>query len=193
MTQHTPIGDAAATFIAATPARKHAPEVLDAAKMCLVDWVGVALGARNEPAAQAARRVAEKWNTGGRAHIVLGPAVAPAAGCIRGLLGPGSWAVQLTDWTGPRAGLRSLQLVVPSQARPTELYLGLVFGDFFTGIVHEIETRPDAPLLRGRGELGIDSTEDGATLIVTGSTGDTVALTATIACARTQEKPGATP
>jgi hypothetical protein len=120
-------------------------------------------------------------------------AVAPAAGCIRGLLGPGSWAVQLTDWTGPRAGLRSLQLVVPSQARPTELYLGLVFGDFFTGIVHEIETRPDAPLLRGRGELGIDSTEDGATLIVTGSTGDTVALTATIACARTQEKPGATP
>jgi hypothetical protein len=120
-------------------------------------------------------------------------AIAPAPGCVRGLLGPGSWALQLTDWTGPKAGMRSLQLVVPSQSRPKELYLGLVFGDFFTGSVHEIETRPDAPLLKGRGELGMDSTEDGATLVVTGSTGDTVALTATIACARTQEKPGATP
>ncbi len=82
MTQHTPIGDAAATFIAATPMRKHAPEVLDAAKMCLVDWVGVALGAAKEPAARAARRVAAKWNTGGRAHIMLGPAVAPAAAAL---------------------------------------------------------------------------------------------------------------
>ena len=120
-------------------------------------------------------------------------AVAPAHQCGRGLLGPGSWAVQLTDWTGPRNGLRSLQLVVPSQARPTELYLGLVFGDFFTGVVHEIETRPGAPVRKGWGELGMDSTQDGATLIVTGSTGDSVALTATIACARTQEKPGSTP
>ncbi len=120
-------------------------------------------------------------------------AVAPGQGCNRGLLGPGSWAVQLTDWTGPKTGLRSLQLVVPSQARPTELYLGLVFGDFFTGVVHEIETRPEAPLVKGWGELGMDSTDDGVTLVVTGSTGDTVALTATIACARTQEKPGTTP
>jgi hypothetical protein len=120
-------------------------------------------------------------------------AVAPAPGCAKGLMGPGSWAIQLTDWTGPKAGLRSLQLVVPSQARPQELYLGLVFGDFFTGVVHEIETRPDAPRMKGWGELGMDSTDDGATLVVTGSTGDTVALTATIACARTQEKPGTTP
>lgn len=120
-------------------------------------------------------------------------AIAQEPGCSAGLLGPGSWALQLTDWTGPKSGLRSLQLVVPSQARPSELYLGLVFGDFFTGVVHEIESRPDAPLLKGHAELGIDSTEDGVTLIVTGSTGDTVALTATIACARTQEKPGRTP
>lgn len=120
-------------------------------------------------------------------------AVAPAQGCGNGLLGPGSWAIQLTDWTGPKQGLRSLQLVVPSQARPKELYLGLVFGDFFTGVVHEIETRPEAPLRKGWGELGLDTTQDGATLIVTGSTGDSVALTATIACARTQEKAATTP
>ena len=82
MVQPTPIGDATASFIAATPQRAHAPEVLEAAKMCLVDWVGVALGAAQEPAAQAARRVAEKWNSTGRAHIVLGPTAAPAAAAL---------------------------------------------------------------------------------------------------------------
>jgi 2-methylcitrate dehydratase PrpD len=82
MARQESIGDAAAAFIAATPARKHSAEVLDAAKMCLVDWVGVALGAGNEPAARAVRRVAEKWDTGGRAHILLGPAVAPAAAAL---------------------------------------------------------------------------------------------------------------
>ncbi|HWA16976.1 MAG TPA: hypothetical protein VG817_11110 [Gemmatimonadales bacterium] len=137
--------------------------------------------------------VAVRVELAGGANPGVYTAVAPEAGCNQGLLGPGSWAVQLTDWAGPKSGLRSLQLVVPSQARPRELYLGLVFGDFFTGVVHEIETRPEAPRVKGWGELGIDSTQDGATLIVTGSTGDTVALTATIACARTQEKPGRTP
>ena len=49
MTQATPIGDAAVDFIAATPQRRHSPEVLDMAKMCLVDWFGVAIGAAQEP------------------------------------------------------------------------------------------------------------------------------------------------
>ena len=57
----TPIGDAAVRFIATTPGRSHAPEVLDAAKMCLVDWFGVALGAAREPAARSVRRVAQSW------------------------------------------------------------------------------------------------------------------------------------
>lgn len=82
MQQTTPIGDAAVRFIAATPARSHAPEVLDAAKMCLVDWFGVALGAAREPAARAVRRVAENWGPRGRAHILLGPAVAPSAAAL---------------------------------------------------------------------------------------------------------------
>lgn len=82
MPQPTPIGDAAARFIAATPGRNHAPEVLDAAKMCLVDWFGVALGAVHEPAAIAVRRVAEGWRTQGKAHILLGPRVAPAAAAL---------------------------------------------------------------------------------------------------------------
>ncbi|MBI4082868.1 MAG: MmgE/PrpD family protein, partial [Candidatus Lambdaproteobacteria bacterium] len=82
MQQATPIGDAAARFIAATAGRKHAPEVIDAAKMCLVDWMGVALGAVNEPPAVAVRRTAESWGTQGKAHILLGPAVAPAAAAL---------------------------------------------------------------------------------------------------------------
>ena len=76
------IADAATAFIAATPKRHHAPEVLDAAKMCLVDWFGVALGASQEPAAQAVRRAAARWSSGGRAHILLGAAVASPARAI---------------------------------------------------------------------------------------------------------------
>jgi len=82
MPSTTPIGDATVAFIAATPARKHAPEVLDAAKMCLVDWFGVAIGAAKDPAAVAARRVAERWGPQGKAHIVLGPRVSPAPAAL---------------------------------------------------------------------------------------------------------------
>lgn len=156
-------------------------------RTALLSTMMLAAGCSERPAVAVRVELASGANAG------VYTAVAPAPGCVRGLLGPGSWAVQITDWTGPREGMRSLQLVIPSQARPTELYLGLVFGDFFTGRVHEIESRSGAPVAKGWGELGIDSTEDGATLVVSGSTRDTVAITATIACARTQEKPGATP
>lgn len=142
-------------------------------------------------AAEPAVAVRVELTGGTNPGVYTAEAVSP--GCERGLLGPGSWAVQLTDWTGPKEGLRSLQLVIPSQARPKELYLGLVFGDFFTGVVHEIESRPMAPLAKGWGELAVDSTEDGPTLLVTGLAGDSVALTATIACAKTQEHRGVTP
>ncbi len=145
-------------------------------------------GCAAEPPAVAVRvELAGGENPGVYSATAADPA------CVEGVIGPGSWAVQLTNWTGPKAGLRSLQLVVPDQDRPGEMYLGLVFGDFFTGVVHEIETRPTSDRIRGRGELGIDTTDDGVTMIVTGSTADSVALTATIACARTQERTGGTP
>ncbi len=82
MTQTTPISDAAVNFIAAAPTRHYAPEVLDAAKMALVDWFGVALGAVNEPAAGAARRVALRWGPQGKARMLLGPTVSPAAAVL---------------------------------------------------------------------------------------------------------------
>lgn len=103
--------------------------------------------------------------------------------CARDLVGPGSWGVQLTDWTGPKAGLRSLQLVVPVRTTSDQFYLGMVFGDFFTGIVHEIETRPDAPRRKGQGSVTVQERGDGATISVTGLTQDSVSITATIACA----------
>ena len=82
MKQTTPISDAAVNFIASTPSRSYAPEVLDAAKMALVDWFGVAMGAVNEPAAGAARRVALRWGPQGKARMLLGPAVSPAAAVL---------------------------------------------------------------------------------------------------------------
>ena len=47
----TPIGTTTAQFIATTKQRPLPPDVLDQAKMCLVDWMGVALGAHTEGAA----------------------------------------------------------------------------------------------------------------------------------------------
>ena len=69
-TAQEPNGTVTARFIAATPTRTHAPEVMDAARMCLVDWCGVALGAYHEPAAQAVRRVAEGWGAAGPAPML---------------------------------------------------------------------------------------------------------------------------
>ncbi len=102
--------------------------------------------------------------------------------CSRDLVGPGSWGVQLTDWKGPKAGLRSLQLVVPADTLEEQFYLGLVFGDFFTGVAREIETRPDSPRPKGHGQVHVDPSPAGATFRVSGVTQDSVAIQATIAC-----------
>ncbi len=117
-------------------------------------------------------------------------AESPIDGCTRDPVGARSWGVQLSDWTGPKAGLRSLQLVVPSEMKRDEFYLGLVFGDFFAGTVHEIETRRSAPMPRGRGGVTVKETTDGTVFTVTGMTQDSVAITATIACAKAQVHPG---
>ena len=82
MQQATPISDAAAQFITGALQRSYSAEVLDAAKMCLVDWFGVAIGAANEPAARAVRSVARSWGPHGRAHMILGPAVAPSSAAL---------------------------------------------------------------------------------------------------------------
>lgn len=87
MQQATPIGDAAARFIAGAATRKYAPEVLDVAKMCLVDWMGTALGAVEDAPAVAVRKVVMSWGSRGRAQILFGPAVAAhAAAFVNGTM-----------------------------------------------------------------------------------------------------------
>jgi hypothetical protein len=115
---------------------------------------------------------------------------AQSPSCSHDLLGPGSWGVQLTDWAAPKEGLRSLQLIVPSESRPGEFYLGLVFGDLFAGTVYEIETRPAAPRRQGRGFVAVVPARDQATVRVNGFTRDSVAVTAIITCALAQEAQG---
>ncbi len=74
-------------FVAAGARRTYPGEILDAAKMCLVDWCGVALGARDEAAAAAVRAVAATWRTTGEAQVLLGGRMAPtAAALINGTL-----------------------------------------------------------------------------------------------------------
>lgn len=104
--------------------------------------------------------------------------------CSRDLLGSGSWSVQMSDWTGPKDGLRSLQLIVPSHSSVADssFYLGMVFGDFFSGTVHEIETRSDAPGPRGKGAVRVRVGRNDATVAITGATSDGVAIAATIEC-----------
>ena len=111
------------------------------------------------------------------------------AGCTQDVTGPGSWSVQLTDWSGAKDGLRSLQLMLPSRAAPEQFYLGLVFGDFFTGTVHEIETRDRAVERHGAGRAMVikDRTSDIA--VEKGWTKDSVAIVATITC-RDRQNPG---
>lgn len=80
--QSTPIGDATAHFISLASQRDFAPEVIEMAKMCLLDYAGVALGSSHEPAAEAVRRMALSWNSGGSAHMWLGPTATPAVAAL---------------------------------------------------------------------------------------------------------------
>lgn len=58
------------------------PEVLDAAKKCLADWVGVAIGARDEPAARAVRATVAAWRAQGRSPVLFGEATTASAAAL---------------------------------------------------------------------------------------------------------------
>ena len=66
-------GQALAGFIATARERKLPPPVLNAARLCLADWVGVALGGRAEGAARVVREVVAGWNSTGSSTVVFGP------------------------------------------------------------------------------------------------------------------------
>ena len=61
-----------ARFIGAAKGRNYPREIIDAAKQCLVDWCGVALGGKDQGAAVAVRGVAQNWGTNGNALVLRG-------------------------------------------------------------------------------------------------------------------------
>ena len=80
-------GQAIGTFIAAAHTRTIPPEVLDAARLCLADWMGVAIGAAAEPAGRIVRETVSQWHTNGRSTVLFGAtAAAPFAALANGTL-----------------------------------------------------------------------------------------------------------
>ncbi len=77
-----PIGNAAADFIAAAGTRTYAPDVIDMAKRCLVDWMGVAIGAVDQPVSKAVRQTAASWGAEGQARMLCGAKTAPALAAL---------------------------------------------------------------------------------------------------------------
>ncbi len=74
--------DRAAAFVAGIGARTLPVDVVDAAKKCLADWVGVAVGARDEPAARAVRATVAGWRAAGAAPVLFAEATTPSAAAL---------------------------------------------------------------------------------------------------------------
>lgn len=71
-----PVANKVAAFVEGSLRRNYPDDVVDAAKKCLADWFGVALGACEEPAAKAVR-TAMKSNGTGDALLVSGGSAPP--------------------------------------------------------------------------------------------------------------------
>lgn len=72
-----PNATALGAFIAGARTRVLPAEIANAAKLCLADWMSVALGAAVEPAGRIARDVAQSWGSTGKAALLLGGRAAP--------------------------------------------------------------------------------------------------------------------
>ena len=80
--------DAIGQFVTTIGGRNFPLEVLDAARMALVDSIGVAIGAQGEGAEAAVRSVAARWGTTGQAQVILGgKATAAAAALVNATMG----------------------------------------------------------------------------------------------------------
>ncbi len=80
--QNVSNADAIANFVADATFERLPTEVLEAARFCLVDWFGVAIGSTNEEAIKAIKRVVKGWNAVGKAPILLEGESTPAAAAL---------------------------------------------------------------------------------------------------------------
>jgi len=80
--QNVTNADAIANFVADASFERLPADVLEAARFCLVDWFGVAIGAANEEAIQSVKRVAKGWNASGKSPILLDGETTPAAAAL---------------------------------------------------------------------------------------------------------------
>ena len=74
--------DAVVAFIRSAPTLELPPEVLDAARFGVVDWFGVSLGAADQEAIHALKRVVDGWQAQGQAQILLGGKTTAAAAAL---------------------------------------------------------------------------------------------------------------
>src|SRR5690349_4234391 len=80
-------GTALADYIAGVGERAMPPEVADMARLCLADWLGVAIGAAEEPAGRIVRDTVAGWHSGGDSTVLFdGKAAAPFAALANGTL-----------------------------------------------------------------------------------------------------------
>ena len=87
MTQDNPNTRRFAGFVASMRRREIPLEVLDSARLCLADWMGVALGAKDETAAHVVLETSKTWRSAGRSTLLLGgSAAAPIAALANGTL-----------------------------------------------------------------------------------------------------------
>jgi len=71
-------GGQLAAYIAGTARREFPPEILEAARRALVDYLGVAVGASGDAPVLPVRRTVAAWNAPGKARIFLAGRTAPA-------------------------------------------------------------------------------------------------------------------
>jgi 2-methylcitrate dehydratase PrpD len=80
-------GPAIAAYIAGAPDRALPAAVADMARLCLADWLGVAIGAGEEPAGRIVREAAASWRSSGPATVLFGrTTAAPFAALANGTL-----------------------------------------------------------------------------------------------------------
>ena len=80
--QNVTNADAIANFVADASFDRLPGNVVEAARFCLVDWFGVAIGSANEEAIKAVKRVVKGWNATGKAPILLDGESSPAAAAL---------------------------------------------------------------------------------------------------------------